>query len=278
MSVQRSPSRLRSVGHSDALPRSETAPRRMPKADYKAALRALQVELLKIQRRAIRHDHRVLLLFEGRDAAGKDGVIKRIARYLSPRDTRVVALPKPSDRDARAWYFQRYTPHLPANGEIVLFNRSWYNRAGVERVMDFTRADAIETFFQTVGDFERMLVRDGMLIRKYYLDISRDEQARRLDARASDPLKQWKRSPIDTVALDHWDAYSSARDEMLRRTSFDWAPWCVIRTDDKRRARIAALAHIVRSIDCPDTDKSVAKPDPTVVIEAPAEQFDRLYR
>ncbi|KCZ90301.1 MULTISPECIES: polyphosphate kinase 2 [Hyphomonas] len=252
--------------------------RGVSKKAYKHDLRALQVELVKIQRRAIRHGHRILILFEGRDAAGKDGVIKRISEHLSPRDTRVVALGKPSDRDTRSWYFQRYVPHLPADGEIALFNRSWYNRAGVERVMKFARKAEVAAFLETVGAFEQMLVHDGMQILKYYLDISRTEQETRLEDRDRDPLKQWKKSPIDAVALQKWDEYTNARDEMFLKTDFEHAPWYVVRTDDKRAARLNVLGHIIRSIDCPETDKTVAAVDPAVVIDNPGQRLDRLAR
>lgn len=238
----------------------------LSKKAYKRDLRALQVELVKIQRRAITHGHRILVILEGRDAAGKDGVIKRIAEHLSPRETRVVALGKPSDREMRSWYFQRYAPHLPADGEFALFNRSWYNRAGVEKVMGFASDDEVEVFFDNVGAFEGMLVRDGIQILKYYLDISRSEQERRLADRDQDPLKQWKKSPIDAVALEKWDAYSAARNEMLRRTDCKHTPWYVVRTDDKRQARLNTIRHIIKSIDCPETNKALAVPDERIVL------------
>jgi polyphosphate kinase 2 len=248
------------------------------KKAYKHDLRDLQIELVKIQRQAIAHNHRILVIFEGRDAAGKDGVIKRITEHLSPRETRVVALGKPSDRDTRSWYFQRYTPHLPADGEIVLFNRSWYNRAGVERVMGFASDDQIEAFYDNVGAFEKMLVGDGIQILKYYLDISKPEQARRLADRDEDPLKQWKKSPIDAVALKKWDDYTAARDDMLGRTSFMHAPWFTVRTDDKRQARLNAIRHIIKSIDCPETNKALAVPDENIVLQVTKKTTTALNR
>ena len=180
------------------------------KDTYQRELPRLQVELVKLQRHIIQHGHRLLVLLEGRDAAGKDGVIKRITEHLSPRETRVVALGRPSDRDRRSWYFQRYAAFLPSAEEMVLFNRSWYNRAGVERVMGFCTKAELAEFFEAVVPFERLLVDSGIQILKYYLDISKAEQRRRLEERRADPLKQWKVSPIDRVALKHWRAYSRA--------------------------------------------------------------------
>jgi polyphosphate kinase 2 len=251
--------------------------RRSRKA-YKRDLRHLQIELVKIQKQAIAHNHRILIIIEGRDAAGKDGVIRRITEHLSPRETRVVALGKPSDRDVLSWYFQRYAPYLPADGEFVLFNRSWYNRAGVERVMGFASADQIEAFYHHVGAFEKILVGDGMKILKYYLDISRPEQARRLADRDEDPLKQWKKSPIDAVALEKWDDYTEARDDMLRRTDFAHSPWFAVRTDDKRQARLNVIRHIIKSIDCPETNKSLSAPDETVVLKTTKKVIAALNR
>lgn len=246
------------------------------KKAYKQDLRQLQIELVKIQRRVIAHNHRILIIFEGRDTAGKDGVIKRITEHLSPRDTRTIALGKPSDRETRSWYFQRYAPHLPADGEIALFNRSWYNRAGVERVMEFATDEEVETFYENVEAFEKMLVRDGTQILKYYLDISREEQTRRLAARDEDPLKQWKKSPIDAVALEKWDVYTQARDEMLRRTDFKQARWHAVHTDDKRLARLNTIRHIIKSIDCPDTNKALAVPDGSIVLPISKETLQAL--
>ena len=188
------------------------------KRSYAEQLRALQVGLSALQRQIIDHGHKLLIIFEGRDAAGKDGTIKRIVKHLSPRETRVVALGPPSDHDRRSWYFQRWTSHLPAAGEIVLFNRSWYNRAGVERVMGYCTDAEYEEFMATVPMFEQLLAHCGITLVKYYLDISKSEQKKRLAARRKDPLKQWKISPVDDQATKRWDAYSTARNEMLART------------------------------------------------------------
>ncbi|MBL6748920.1 MAG: polyphosphate kinase 2 [Nevskia sp.] len=232
---------------------------------YKRELKHLQIALVKVQRHLIQHGHRVLVIFEGRDAAGKDGTIKRITEHLSPRDTRVVALGKPSDREQTQWYFQRFTPHLPAAGEFVLFNRSWYNRAGVERVMNFCSEEQTETFLQAVVPFEEMLVKAGLQLIKYYLDISRDEQKWRLKKRETDPLTQWKVSPIDEVALKRWDDYTEARDQMLQRTEHAAAPWIAVRADDKKAARLNVIRDLAQRIECPDRDKHLAVPDPQIV-------------
>ena len=210
---------------------SEPAPEISKKA-YKDSLHKLQVELVKLQRHFISCNDKILIIFEGRDAAGKDGAIKRIVQHLSPRETRVVALGKPSDRDRSSWYFQRYTPYLPAAQELVLFNRSWYNRAGVERVMGFCSEEEYEEFMGSVLEFEHILVRSGIRLLKYYLDISKPEQKRRLEERKHDPLTQWKVSTLDNVALKKWKQYSRARDEMLARTHNAIAPWTIVRADD----------------------------------------------
>ncbi len=245
---------------------------------YKAELRSLQVELVRAHRHQIAQGTRVLVLIEGRDGSGKDGTIKRIVEHLSPRETRVVALGKPSDREQGQWYFQRFIPHLPAAGEFVLFNRSWYNRAGVEPVMHFcTRAES-QAFLKAVVPFERMLVDDGIVLIKYYLDISRVEQQRRLRARARDPLSQWKSSAVDAAAISHWDQYTKARDTMLRRTSHRAAPWIVVRADDKKRARLHIIRDLVRRIAKPLRDERLAQADPEVVFVMRASAISRLER
>jgi polyphosphate kinase 2 len=239
-----------------------------PAADkqYRKALYALQVELVKLQRDIIAHDRRLLVIFEGRDAAGKDGVIKRIVQHLSPRETRVVALGKPSDREHSQWYFQRFTEHLPAAQELVLFNRSWYNRAGVEHVMGFCTGEEHERFMTSVPLYENMLTGSGIVLMKYYLDITKAEQKTRLADRAKDPLKQWKISPIDHVALKHWRDYSRARDEMLTRTHSPHAPWSVVRADDKRAARLNVIRDLLSRVDYRGKDVKLAAPDRKVVI------------
>jgi polyphosphate kinase 2 len=240
--------------------------------DYKDTLRLLQIELVKLQKHIIKKNDRVLILFEGRDAGGKDGAIKRITQYLSPRETRIVALGKPSDRDNTCWYFQRYVPHLPAADEIVFFNRSWYNRAGVERVMGFCSDQEYHDFLETVPDFEQMLVRSGIKLLKYYLDISRDEQKKRLKDRQQNPLKQWKVSPIDKAAQKHWDDYSLARNTMLARTHHLLAPWTIVRADDKQTARINVIKDMLFRLDYKDKNEALILPDADIVFN-----YDESY-
>jgi len=242
-------------------------PASISQVDYKKALRELQIELVKVQRAVIENGIKVLVIFEGRDAAGKDGTIKRIVQYLSPRETRVVAMPKPSDRDRACWYFQRYVPQLPAAQEIVLFNRSWYNRAGVERVMGFCSDREYEEFLETVVPFEHMLVDSGIRLFKYYLDIDRDEQRRRLKSRRSDPLKQWKVSAIDDQALKYWKQYSAARDIMFKRTHNPVTPWYVVRADDKRQARLNVIRHLLAQFGGLIPLKPDLRPDDSVLFE-----------
>ena len=229
----------------------------MNKKKYKKELYLLQVELVKFQKHVIDKNLQVCIVFEGRDTAGKDGTIKRFTEHLSPREARSVALGKPSDREQKSWYFQRYVPHLPSGGEIVFFNRSWYNRAGVEKVMGFCTKKQHKIFMDEVGSFEQMLTHSGILFLKYYLDISKDEQKRRLDARKNDPLKQWKISPIDQQAQKYWKEYSQARDEMFSRTSYVYAPWYIIHSDDKKSARINAIKHFLSLNDYPEKNEKL---------------------
>ena len=243
---------------------------------YKRALYELQVELVKLQRDLIANDARVLIILEGRDAAGKDGTIKRLTEHMSPRDTRVHAPGKPSNREETEWYFQRFTPFLPAGQEFVLFNRSWYNRAGVERVMGFCTEKQVERFFESVVPFEEMLIGDGMEIRKYYLDISKSEQKKRLKEREEDPLKQWKISPIDEAAQKKWKDYSKARDEMFQRSSHKAAPWHIVRADDKKPARLALMRDLLGNFSYKKKFGKLTRPDPSVVFpwsEAAAERI-----
>jgi polyphosphate kinase 2 len=232
---------------------------------YQDELYKLQIELVKLQREIIREKLKILVLFEGRDAAGKDGAIKRIIQHLSPREVRTVALGKPSDRDVSAWYFQRYVPYLPVAEEMVLFNRSWYNRAGVERVMGFCTEAQYREFMETVPDFEQMLERSGIRLFKFYLDIRKAEQKKRLKSRRKDPLKQWKISPIDEQAVAHWDDYSMARNEMFARTHTANAPWCVVRADDKRLARLNVIKHLLTRLDYEGKDQRLVLPNPDIV-------------
>lgn len=237
------------------------------KQDYRKTLHALQIELVKLQKHFIGCDDKILVLLEGRDTAGKDGVIKRIVQHLSPRETRVVALGKPSDRDRSSWYFQRYVPHLPAAQEFVLFNRSWYNRAGVERVMRFCTDAEYDEFMQTVLGFESMLVKSGVKLLKYYLDITRGEQEKRLKDRREDPLKQWKISPIDAQATKRWPDYSLARNEMLARTHNPVTPWTIVQADDKHLARLNLIKHLLARLHYDDKDETALVVDPDIVFE-----------
>ncbi|HEY4077479.1 MAG TPA: polyphosphate kinase 2 [Rhizomicrobium sp.] len=245
----------------------KNSPRRTDDLDrhYHHTLEALQVQLVGLQRHLIASDARVLIIIEGRDGAGKDGTVKRLTEHMSPRDTRVHAPGKPSDREEGEWYFQRFVPYLPSRGEFVIFNRSWYNRAGVERVMGFATKEQVEDFFASVAAFESMLVRDGLFLRKYYLDISRQEQKTRLADRKKDPLKQWKTSPIDDAAARKWKDYSKARDEMLSRTSHEDAPWRVLRADDKKIARLEFLRDLLKGFSYPGKDKRLTRSNTDIV-------------
>lgn len=248
-------------------------PPHITKKRYEHELLQLQIELVKLQRHVIERGQRVLVILEGRDAAGKDGTIKRIVEHMSPRETRVVALGPPSERDERSWYFQRYVAHLPAAGETVLFNRSWYNRAGVERVMGFCTKAETEEFLETVPAFESMLMRAGITVLKYYLDITRREQNHRLADRRKDPLKQWKLSPIDAQAPKLWKAYSRARDRMLERTHSSAAPWTITRADDKEHARLNIIRDLLWRLEYPGRHRKLQRPDPDVIFA-----YDATYR
>jgi len=221
----------------------------MSKRDrYEDDLERLQLALVGFQQRAMESGARTLVVFEGRDAAGKDGAIQRVIEHLSPRATRVVALPKPSDRERGQWFFQRYAAHLPAAGELVLFNRSWYNRAGVERVMGFSTPEEQAVFPGQARAFEAMLVESGITLLKLWLDISREEQAKRLEARRSEPLKALKISPLDAEAQARWDDYTAARDRMLVETHAEIAPWTCVATDDKREARLNVIRRLLEVV------------------------------
>ncbi|MGB1105220.1 MAG: polyphosphate kinase 2 [Alphaproteobacteria bacterium] len=215
---------------------------------YYPNLLRLQAEMIKLQDWVVKENAKILIICEGRDSAGKGGVIKRITQRLNPRVARVVALPKPSEREMSQWYFQRYVPHLPAGGEIVLFDRSWYNRAGVERVMGFASEDEVEQFFQDVTEFERMLVRSGIILLKYWFSITDEEQQLRFLMRIHDPMKQWKLSPMDLESRIRWEQYTKAKEEMFERTSIDQAPWYIVEGNDKKRERLNCMEHILSRI------------------------------
>ncbi len=220
----------------------------MPKAEYERELERLQVELVTMQRWIVESGARVLVIFEGRDAAGKGGAIKRVAQYLNPRAARVVALPQPNERDKGQWYFQRYIEHLPAAGEIVLMDRSWYNRAGVERVLGYCTDEQYERFLQQVPVLERMLVDDGIVLIKYWFSVSDKQQQRRFKSRLNDPMRRWKLSETDLLSITRWEDYSRAKDSMFEATDSEHAPWWTIDSDDKRAARLNVMSHIISQI------------------------------
>ena len=250
----------------------EDEPPRSGKIDndiYERELRDLQIELLKLQRHVKESGGKVVILFEGRDAAGKGGAIARFIQNLNPRGARTVALPKPNETEQGQWYFQRYVNHLPTAGELVLFDRSWYNRAGVERVMGFCTPKEFGEFFRQVPSFERALVESGISLFKLWFTVSRENQAKRFADRKKDPLKQWKFSPMDEEAQKRWDQYTAARDEMLAQSDSDAAPWTVINSNEKKRARLESMRHVLHSLDYKHKDDDVAHaPDPMVVQHA----------
>lgn len=239
---------------------------KMKRKTYEELKAHLQVELLKMQHWVTETGQKIVILFEGRDAAGKGGTIKRFMEHLNPRGARVVALLKPTQEERGQWYFQRYVQHLPTQGEIVLFDRSWYNRSGVEHVMGFCTADEYEEFMRTVPMFESMLVRSGIRLFKYWFSLSREEQERRFESREHDPLKQWKLSPIDKLSRDKWDVYTKAKEAMLSHTDSAEAPWTVIKSDDKKRARINCMLDLLDRLPYKEKDKQTAHvPDPLIV-------------
>lgn len=238
---------------------------------YEAEKSALQVELLKVQHWVAETGQKFVMLFEGRDAAGKGGTIKRFTEHLNPREARVVALNKPTDEERGQWYFQRYVKHLPTAGEMVLYDRSWYNRAGVERVMEFCAPNEYLEFIRQTPEFERMLVRSGIKLFKYWFSVTQEEQKARFASRETDPLKRWKLSPIDRASLDKWDDYTEAKEAMFFYTDTADAPWTVIRSNDKKRARLNCMRHFLAQLDYPGKDLSIATPpDPLIVHQAEA--------
>jgi polyphosphate kinase 2 len=256
---------------------------KMTRHEYEDAKRSLQIELLKMQSWVKQTGQKVVLIFEGRDAAGKGGTIKRFTEHLNPRGARVVALEKPTERERTEWYFQRYVEHLPSAGEIVMFDRSWYNRAGVERVMGYCTPAEYMEFMRQAPEFERMLVRSDTHLIKFWFSVSRAEQRRRFARRETDPVKRWKLSPTDLESLDKWDAYTEAKEAMFFYTDTADAPWTVIKSNDKKRARIGALRYVLYTLDYTDKDPEVVGvPDPLIVGPARdvfehGEQPDRLF-
>jgi polyphosphate kinase 2 len=242
---------------------------KLKRKTYEAHLEALQIELTKLQSHLQQSGERVIILFEGRDAAGKGGTIRRYTHYLNPRHNRVVALSKPTETEQGQWYFQRYLAHFPTAGEQVLFDRSWYNRAVVEPVMGFCSPEQTENFYQQLPDVEHMIVKEGIHFFKFWLNIGQEMQLKRFHDRRHSPLKHWKLSPVDLRALEKWDEYSAARNEMLERSDFDFAPWTVVRANDKRRARIGAIQTVVSAIDYAGRDMdAIGKMDKHIVQSA----------
>ncbi len=260
--MRRSPDAIRRAFESGEYPYQT----RLREKDYLREMQKLQVELLKVQDWVKTSGERIVVLFEGRDAAGKGGTIKRFMEHLNPRGARVVALEKPTERERTQWYFQRYIEHLPAGGEIVFFDRSWYNRAGVERVMGFCKPNDYLEFMRQCPDIEQMLARSGIRLYKYWFSVTRDEQLRRFTSRGTDPLKQWKLSPIDKASLDKWDEYTEAKEAMFFYTDTADAPWIIVKSDDKKRARLNCMRHFLSTLDYPNKDRHVVDgPDPLIV-------------
>jgi polyphosphate kinase 2 len=248
--------------HKQSAPARSAAPSpggRFPKKVYEQELFRLQGELVKLQEWIRAEGARLVIVFEGRDAAGKGSTIKRVTQYLNPRVARIAALPAPTERERGQWYFQRYIAHLPAAGEVVLFDRSWYNRAGVEKVMGFCTAEEYHRFLHQCPIFERMLVEDGILLRKYWFSVSDAEQQARFKSRLKDPMRQWKLSPMDLQSIVRWEDYSQAKDQMMVHTDIAEARWFVVESDDKRRARLNMIAHLLSSLDYEDVIRPALK-------------------
>ena len=243
---------------------------RLGRGRYEKEKRGLQIELLKLQRSVRSQQRRLIILFEGRDAAGKGGTIKRFTENLNPRGAHVIALDKPTEREQSEWYLQRYIAHLPAAGEIAMFDRSWYNRAGVERVMGFCQPEEVSDFLHEAPEFERMLARDGIILVKFWFSVSRTEQLRRFVRRQLDPVKRWKLSPIDLASLDKWDEYTKAKEAMFFYTDLADAPWTVVKSNDKKRARLEAMRYVLSQVPYEGRDEGVVgRPDPLIVGPAP---------
>ncbi len=260
--LRHDPDAIRGLFESGAYPYSS----RMSTKAYERRKARLQVELLKVQEWVKAKNEKIVLLFEGRDAAGKGGTIKRFMEHLNPRGARVVALEKPTERERTQWYFQRYVEQLPAGGEIVLFDRSWYNRAGVERVMRFCTPNDYLEFMREAPELERMLTRSGIRLFKYWFSVTREEQMRRFRSRESEPLKRWKLSPIDRESMDKWDDYTEAKEAMFFYTDTADAPWTVVKSDDKKRARLECMTHFLSTLPYPGKDhRVVGHPDPLIV-------------
>ncbi len=251
---------------------------RMSREQYESDKRLLQIELLKLQNWIKANDRRLVVVFEGRDAAGKGGTIKRFTEHLNPRGARVVALEKPTARESTQWYFQRYVQHLPAAGEIVLFDRSWYNRAGVERVMGFCTPAQYDEFMRQAPLFEQMLVGDGVDLVKFWFSVSADEQRTRFAIRQVDPVRQWKLSPMDLASLDKWGDYTQAKEAMLEATDTPDAPWTIVKSNDKKRARVEAMRHVLHRFDYANKDHEVVGTPDTNIVGPAASVYERGER
>jgi polyphosphate kinase 2 len=239
---------------------------KLGRRDYETQKAQLQAELLKVQKWVGETGQKIVMLFEGRDAAGKGGTIKRFMEHLNPREARVVALNKPTDREKGEWFFQRYVQHLPTAGEMVFYDRSWYNRAGVERVMGFCSPNEYLEFMRQTPEVERMLVRSGIRLYKFWFSVTQEEQKRRFDSRSQDPLKRWKLSPVDVASLSKWDDYTEAKEAMFFYTDTADAPWTIVKSNDKKRARLEAMRYVLSTLDYPDKDQSIARaPDPLII-------------
>ena len=269
----------RSSENSSVAPLPESYPyrTRISRNVYEREKKKLQIELLKVQSWVKDSGSRIAALFEGRDAAGKGGTIKRYMEHLNPRGARVVALEKPSDRERGQWYFQRYINQLPTAGEIVFFDRSWYNRAGVERVMGFCEPHEYLQFMRQVPELERMLVNSGMYLFKFWFSVSREEQLRRFISRRDDPLKHWKLSPVDIESLDRWDAYTEAKNTMFFHTHTGDAPWTIIKSDDKKRARLNCIRFFLHALNYPDRDLKAIGPVDPLIVQVPNAQFKDTF-
>ncbi|GGY06148.1 polyphosphate kinase 2 [Paludibacterium paludis] len=256
------------------LPASYPYRSRLRRPDYERMKAPLQIELLKVQNWVKETGQRIVVLFEGRDAAGKGGTIKRFMEHLNPRGARVIALEKPSEAELGQWYFQRYIQHFPTAGEMVFFDRSWYNRAGVERVMGFCNPTEYLEFMRQAPELERMLTNSGIRLFKYWFSVSREEQLRRFISRRDDPLKHWKLSPIDIQSLDKWDDYTAAKKAMFFHTDTADAPWTVIKSDDKKRARLNCIRHFLHQLPYPDKDERLIGPADALLVGAPARMLN----
>jgi polyphosphate kinase len=261
-------------GHGKKAAQQPDGPRKLPRQLYETELYRLQGELVKMQEWMRTEGARIVVIFEGRDAAGKGGAIKRVTEFLNPRVARITALPAPTEREQTQWYFQRYTDHLPAAGELVLFDRSWYNRAGVEHVMGFCTKEEYHRFLHQCPIFERLLVEDGILLRKYWFSVSDSEQQRRFRGRLEDPLRRWKLSPMDLESITRWEDYSRAKDEMFVHTDIPEAPWHVVESEDKRRARVNMIAHLLSTIPY----RKVREPDLKLPPRPPSQGYVRAPR